>query len=122
MASGAGAASIACVELLLSMGVRKENVRMLDRNGVIYKGRKEGMNPWKEKFAVDTEDRTLSDAIKDADLFLGLSGPGVMDAEMVKSMARDPLILAMSNPIPEIMPEEARKARPDAILATGRSD
>nr|WP_237132055.1 NADP-dependent malic enzyme [Pseudohongiella sp. O18] len=122
VASGAGAASIACVELLLSMGVRKDNVRMLDRNGVIYKGRQEGMNPWKEKFAVDTEDRTLSDAIKDADLFLGLSGPGVMDAEMVKSMARDPLILAMSNPIPEIMPEEARKARPDAILATGRSD
>lgn len=122
VASGAGAASIACVELLLSMGVKKENVRMLDRNGVIYKGREVGMNPWKEKFAVETGDRTIDDAIVDADLFLGLSGPGVLNAEMVKTMARDPLILAMSNPIPEIMPEDAKAARPDAILATGRSD
>lgn len=80
------------------------------------------MNPWKETFAVDTEDRTLADAIVDADLFLGLSGPGVLTGDMVKKMARDPLILALSNPIPEIMPEEARAARPDCILATGRSD
>lgn len=122
VASGAGAASIACVELLISMGVKKENVRMLDRNGVIYQGRQQGMNPWKEQFAVDTPDRTIEDAIVDADLFLGLSGPGVLNGAMVKTMARDPLILAMSNPIPEIMPEEARAARPDAILATGRSD
>lgn len=120
--SGAGAASIACVELLIGMGVRLENVRMIDRNGVIHKGREAGMNPWKETFAVDTEDRTLSDAIVDADLFLGLSGPGVLTGDMVKKMARDPLILALSNPIPEIMPEEARAARPDCILATGRSD
>ncbi len=120
--SGAGAASIACVELLMTMGVRLDNVRMLDRNGVIYKGRREGMNLWKEKFAVETSDRTLDDAIVDADLFLGLSGPGVMTGAMVKKMARDPLILAMSNPVPEIMPEDARAARPDAILATGRSD
>jgi malate dehydrogenase (oxaloacetate-decarboxylating)(NADP+) len=120
--SGAGAASIACVDLLVTMGLRKENVRMLDRNGVIYAGRQENMNPWKEAYAVDTADRTIDDAIEGADLFLGLSGPGVLNGEMIKKMARDPLILAMSNPIPEIMPEEARAARPDAILATGRSD
>jgi len=122
VAAGAGAASIACVELLISMGVKLENVRMLDRNGVIYKGRKEGMNEWKEKFAVETDERTIDDVMQDADLFLGLSGPGVLTGEHVKKMARDPLIMAMSNPIPEIMPEEARAARPDAILATGRSD
>src|SRR5690606_17805046 len=120
--SGAGAASIACVDLLVSMGLRKENVRMIDRNGVIYKGRTEGMNPWKEAYAVETTDRTIEDAIVDADLFMGLSGPGVLNGDMVKKMARDPLILAMSNPTPEIMPEEAKAARPDAILATGRSD
>src|SRR5690554_687095 len=85
--SGAGAASIACVELLIGMGVRLENVRMIDRSGVIYKGREAGMNPWKETFAVDTEDRTLADAIVDADLFLGLSGPGVLTGDMVKKMA-----------------------------------
>ncbi|MGM0631956.1 MAG: NADP-dependent malic enzyme [Pseudomonadota bacterium] len=120
--SGAGAASIACVELLMSMGVQRDNVRMLDRRGVIHSGREEGMNPWKEKFAVDTDQRTMDDVIEGADLFLGLSGPGVLNAEQVKRMARDPLILAMSNPVPEIMPEEALAARPDAILATGRSD
>ena len=122
VAAGAGAASIACVELLISMGLRKENVRMLDRKGVIYAGRKEGMNPWKENFAVETSDRTIADAIEGADVFLGLSGPRVLNGELVKKMARDPLILAMSNPVPEIMPEEALAARPDAILATGRSD
>ena len=120
--SGAGAASIACVDLLVSMGLRKENVRMLDRNGVIYAGREKGMNPWKQAYAVETTDRTIEDAIVDADLFMGLSGPGLLNGDMVKKMARDPLILAMSNPIPEIMPEEAKAARPDAILATGRSD
>ena len=122
VASGAGAASIACVDLLCVMGLKRENVRMIDRNGVIYAGRGEGMNPWKEKYAVETDDRTLDDAIVDADLFLGLSGPNVLNGDMVKKMARDPLILAMSNPVPEIMPEEAKAARPDAILATGRSD
>ncbi len=120
--SGAGAASIACVELLMSMGLRLENLRMLDRQGVIHRGRQEGMNRWKEKFAVETTDRTLEDAIRDADLFMGLSGPGVLTGAMVSTMARDPLILAMSNPTPEIMPEEAQAARPDAIIATGRSD
>lgn len=120
--TGAGAASIACVDLLVSMGLKKANVRMIDRNGVIYKGREAGMNPWKENYAVETEDRTLDDAIVDADLFLGLSGPGILKDHMVKKMADKPLILAMSNPTPEIMPEVAKAARPDAILATGRSD
>lgn len=120
--SGAGAASIACVDLLVSMGLDKNNVRMLDRTGVIYAGRTEGMNKYKQAYAVETNDRTIDDAITDADLFMGLSGPGVLNGELVKKMARDPLILAMSNPTPEIMPEEALAARPDAILATGRSD
>jgi malate dehydrogenase (oxaloacetate-decarboxylating)(NADP+) len=120
--SGSGAASIACIELLMTMGLRLENVRMLDRVGVIYRGREEGMNEWKAKFAVETDDRTLDDAIADADIFLGLSGPGVLNQDMCRKMARDPLILAMANPTPEIMPEEAREARPDAIIATGRSD
>ncbi len=120
--TGAGAASIACVNLLVTMGLRKENVRMIDRNGVIYKGRVVGMNPWKEDYAVETSDRTLDDAIVNADLFLGLSGPGILKADMVKKMAPNPLILAMSNPTPEIMPELAKAARPDAIIATGRSD
>jgi malate dehydrogenase (oxaloacetate-decarboxylating)(NADP+) len=120
--SGAGAASIACVDLLVSMGLQKKNVRMIDRTGVIYAGRKDGMNPWKEDYAVETSDRTIDDAIEGADLFMGLSGPGVLNGELVKKMGPKPIILAMSNPIPEIMPEEAMAARPDAILATGRSD
>mgnify|MGYP000436020324 CR=1 FL=1 len=120
--SGAGAASIACVDLLVSMGLKKQNVRMIDRNGVIYAGRKEGMNPWKEDYAIETSDRTIEDAIDGADLFMGLSGPGVLNGELVKKMGPKPIILAMSNPIPEIMPEEAMAARPDAIIATGRSD
>ncbi|MDG0968595.1 MAG: NADP-dependent malic enzyme [Porticoccaceae bacterium] len=120
--SGAGAASIACVDLLVSMGLQKTNVRMIDRTGVIYKGRTKGMNPWKEDYAIDTEDRTIEDAIQDADLFMGLSGPGVLNGDLLKKMGKKPIILAMSNPIPEIMPEDAMAARPDAILATGRSD
>jgi len=120
--SGAGAASIACVDLLVSMGLQKKNVRMIDRTGVIYAGRKDGMNPWKQGYAVETSDRTIEDAIEGADLFMGLSGPGVLNGELVKKMGPKPIILAMSNPIPEIMPEEAMAARPDAILATGRSD
>ena len=120
--TGAGAASIACVDLLVSMGLNRDNVRMIDRTGVIYAGRQEGMNPWKEKYAIETTDRTLDDAITDSDLFMGLSGPGILTGEMVKKMADKPIILAMSNPVPEIMPEEAKAARPDAIIATGRSD
>jgi malate dehydrogenase (oxaloacetate-decarboxylating)(NADP+) len=95
---------------------------MIDRTGVIYAGRKEGMNPWKEDYAVETSDRTIDDAIEGADLFMGLSGPGVLNGDLLKKMGEKPIILAMSNPIPEIMPEEAMAARPDAILATGRSD
>ena len=120
--SGAGAASIACLDLLVSMGLPRENISLVDRTGVIYKGRESGMNPWKEKYAQQTEARTLAEAMVDADLFMGLSGPGLLTQDMVKSMAKDPLILAMSNPTPEIMPEEALAVRPDAIVATGRSD
>jgi len=120
--SGAGAASIACVDLLVNMGLQKNNVRMIDRSGVIYQGRTEGMNPWKQGYAIETDDRTLDDAIIGADLFMGLSGPGVLTGEMLKKMGEKPIVLAMSNPVPEIMPEEAMAARPDAILATGRSD
>ncbi len=120
--SGSGAASIACVDLLVSMGLQKQHITLIDRSGVIYEGRKEGMNPWKQKYARDTRCRTLADAIEGADLFMGLSGPGVLTPEMVQTMADKPLILAMANPTPEIMPEDALAVRPDAILATGRSD
>jgi malate dehydrogenase (oxaloacetate-decarboxylating)(NADP+) len=120
--SGAGAASIACVDLLVTMGLRKENTFLTDSRGVIYDGRGAGMNEWKEKYAQKTDARTLDDVIADADIFMGLSGPGVLTQEMVKKMAPRPLILAMSNPVPEIMPELAKEVRPDAILATGRSD
>lgn len=120
--SGAGAASIACVDLLVSMGLCKENTYLSDSRGVIYSGREEGMNPWKERYAQETDARTLGDVIIGADIFMGLSGPGVLSEEHVKVMADQPLILAMSNPVPEIMPELAKQVRPDAILATGRSD
>lgn len=122
VATGAGAACIACVNLLLSMGLRLENVRMTDLEGVIHAGRTAGMNPWKSRFAIETDDRRLEDALVGADIFLGLSASGVLSGEMIRVMARDPLILAMANPVPEIMPEEAMSARPDAIIATGRSD
>ena len=122
VASGAGAASIACLDLLVSMGLPRGNVTMVDSRGVIFKGREAGMNPWKEAYALATDARTLADAMVDADLFMGLSGPGVLKPDMVKTMAKDPLILAMSNPTPEIMPEDAMAVRPDAIMATGRSD
>ncbi len=120
--SGSGAASIACVDLLVTMGLDPDKVTLVDRSGVVYQGRTEGMNPWKQKYARDTALRTLDDAMDGADIFMGLSGPGVLKAESVKKMTRQPLILAMANPVPEIMPEEALAVRPDAILATGRSD
>eukprot|EP00903_Cladosiphon_okamuranus_P004308 g4306.t1 len=120
--SGSGAASIACTELLIDMGLKRENVLMIDRSGVIYKGREQGMNEWKERFANETNARTLGDAMEGADIFLGLSAGGLVSAEMVKKMADKPLILAMANPTPEILPELAKEARPDAIIATGRSD
>ena len=122
VASGSGAASIACVELLISMGLSKDNLLLVDSSGVVYESRENNMNPWKAKFAANTDSRTLAEAMIDSDIFLGLSGPGVLKPEMVTTMARDPLILAMANPTPEILPEEAKAVRPDAILATGRSD
>ena len=120
--SGAGASAMACVNLLVALGLPKKNITLTDRNGVVYKGRNEAMDPEKAQFAAETKHRTLRDAIKGADVFLGLSGPRVMDQDMVKSMAKAPLIMALANPTPEIMPEEARAARADAIVCTGRSD
>jgi malate dehydrogenase (oxaloacetate-decarboxylating)(NADP+) len=119
--NGAGAAAIACTELVKAMGVKADHVTMCDRKGVIYKGRTD-LDQWKSAHAVDTAARTLADAIKGADVFLGLSAAGTLKPEMVKSMAKEPIIFAMANPDPEIWPPEAMEARPDAIVATGRSD
>jgi malate dehydrogenase (oxaloacetate-decarboxylating)(NADP+) len=120
--SGAGAAGIACAKFYLTLGVKRENLILVDTKGVVYKGRTAGMNPYKEFFAIDTKARTLADAMKDADVFAGVSVKGVLTKEMVKTMARDPIIFAMANPDPEIMPEDAFDARKDLIMATGRSD
>lgn len=120
--TGAGAAGIACLKMLVSLGMKKENIIAVDRSGVIYRNRREEITPHKKAFASNTKLRTLAEVMKDADVFLGLSGPGVVKQEMVRSMADRPLILALSNPIPEILPEEIRSVRPDAIIATGRSD
>ncbi|MFN5351393.1 MAG: NADP-dependent malic enzyme [Alphaproteobacteria bacterium] len=117
---GAGAAGIACIDLIKEVGVK--HALLVDRVGVIYKGRKESMNQWKEKFAYDTKDRTLEDAIRGADVFMGLSEKGAITKAMVKTMAKNPLIFAMANPDPEITPEEVKEVRDDAIIATGRSD
>ena len=118
--NGAGAAAIACTSLLRLMGVK--NITMCDSKGVIYKGRAAGMNPYKEQFAAETDARTLADAVKGADVFLGLSVKGALTGEMVKTMAGSPMIFALANPNPEITPDEAFAAAPDAIVATGRSD
>jgi len=120
--NGAGAASIACTELVKAMGVPHENVIMCDSKGVIYQGRKEGMNQWKSAHAITTKHRTLKQALVGADIFLGLSVKGAVSKDMVKSMADKPIIFAMANPDPEIMPEDVAEARDDAIVATGRSD
>ena len=120
--SGAGASAIASGEFCVQLGVAREHVLMLDSRGVIYAGREEHLNEYKVRFANYTDARTLDDAIVGADVFLGLSAPGVLTADMVKKMARDPIILAMANPDPEIMPEDALAVRPDAIVGTGRSD
>ncbi|MCH8288361.1 MAG: NADP-dependent malic enzyme [Candidatus Marinimicrobia bacterium] len=120
--SGAGAAATACAWHYINLGVNKKNIRMIDRQGVIYKGRKKGMNEYKSEFAVETDERTLSDAMKNADVFCGLSVKGILTKKMVKSMAKNPIIFAMANPDPEITYEDAIEARPDAIVATGRSD
>jgi malate dehydrogenase (oxaloacetate-decarboxylating)(NADP+) len=119
--SGAGAAAIACLDLLVALGLRRDNVLVSDSSGVVYKGRPR-MDADKERYAQDTRLRTLAEIMVDADVFLGLSGPGVVSPEMVKTMAPAPLILALANPEPEIRPELAKQARPDCIIGTGRSD
>jgi malate dehydrogenase (oxaloacetate-decarboxylating)(NADP+) len=120
--NGAGAASIACTELIKALGVPNDNVTMCDSKGVIFVGRTEGMNQWKSAHAVNTDARTLQEAMKGADVFLGLSVKGAVTAQMVMDMAPKPIIFAMANPDPEITPPDAMAARPDAIVATGRSD
>jgi malate dehydrogenase (oxaloacetate-decarboxylating)(NADP+) len=120
--SGAGAAAMACLRLYIRMGLRKENVLLADSKGVIYKGRTVDMTPYKEEFAAETDRRTLADALAGADVLVGLSIGGVVTQDMVRSMANDPIVFAMANPDPEIGYEEATAARPDVIMATGRSD
>jgi malate dehydrogenase (oxaloacetate-decarboxylating)(NADP+) len=120
--SGAGAAAMACAKLFWKLGVKKENLLMCDSKGVIYEGRSNGMNTYKEDFAVKTDAKTLADAMKDSDAFIGCSAKGVLTQDMVKTMAKNPIIFAMANPEPEIMPHEVHEVRDDAIMATGRSD
>lgn len=120
--SGAGAAALACLDLIVDLGFPIENIFVTDLAGVVYKGRKELMDPDKERFAQETDARTLAEVIPDADIFLGLSAGGVLKADMVKTMAAKPLILALANPTPEILPEEVKAVRNDAVIATGRSD
>jgi malate dehydrogenase (oxaloacetate-decarboxylating)(NADP+) len=120
--NGAGASGIACAEHYICMGVKRENITMVDTKGVVYKGRKEGMNPYKERFAKETSARTLADAVKGADCLLGLSKKGAFTPEMIASLAPRPVVFAMANPDPEITYEEARAVRDDIIMATGRSD
>jgi malate dehydrogenase (oxaloacetate-decarboxylating)(NADP+) len=120
--SGAGAAAIACLDLLVALGLKREHVIVCDTKGVIYAGRERNMEPNKARYARETSARTLEDAIRGTDIFLGLSGPNTVSPGMAKAMASDPLILALANPEPEIMPEIAKAARSDAIIATGRSD
>ncbi len=119
---GAGAAGIACAKFYLLLGVRREHLTMVDTKGVIYQGRKEGMNPYKEFFARETSARSLADAVRGADVFAGVSAKGMLTPEMVKTMAKNPVIFAMANPDPEITPEEVLSVRTDAIMCTGRSD
>jgi malate dehydrogenase (oxaloacetate-decarboxylating)(NADP+) len=120
--NGAGAAGVACANLAISLGAQQKNVMMCDTKGVIYKGRTEGMNVYKERLAVESELRTLEEAMKGADVFIGVSAKGAVTPQMVREMAKDPIIMAMANPDPEITPEEASSVRSDVIMATGRSD
>lgn len=122
VASGAGAAALACLNQLVSAGLPLKNIIVTDRVGVIYQGRKEDMNQWKAIYASETEARTLSESLVNADVFLGLSAPDVLKPEMLMAMAKQPIILALANPTPEILPEIAKQARPDALICTGRSD
>jgi len=120
--SGAGAAALACLNQLVSAGLRKENIIVTDRDGVVYEGREQGMDQWKGVYASDTRVRTLQEALVKADIFLGLSAPNVVKPEMLVKMAKKPMILALANPVPEILPELVREVRPDALICTGRSD
>jgi malate dehydrogenase (oxaloacetate-decarboxylating)(NADP+) len=122
VSTGGGAAGIACLEMLVKLGVRRENVWLCDLDGLVYNGRTTQMTPQKEAFAQGTSPATLADVMKGADLFLGLSGPGVVTQDMVKTMAERPIIFALANPTPEILPDLVREVAPDAIIATGRSD
>lgn len=122
VATGGGAASLACLDLLVTLGLKKENITVIDIEGVVYVGREKDMNEYKDRYARDTDERTLDDAIDGADVFLGLSAPGILKPAMVKKMADKPFILALANPTPEITPEECKEVRPDAVIATGRSD
>ena len=122
VSTGGGAAGIACLDMLLKLGVKRENVWLCDIHGLVYKGRHEDMTAQKAAYAQETDLRTLNDVIDGADLFLGLSGPGVLTADMVAKMADRPIIFALANPTPEILPDDARAVKPDAIIATGRSD
>ncbi len=122
VSTGGGAAGIACLNMLMKLGVKRENIWLCDLHGLVYEGRTEDMNPMKAAFAQKTDLRTLEDVIDGADLFLGLSGPNVLKPDHVAQMAKRPIIFALANPTPEIMPDEARKVAPDAIIATGRSD
>jgi len=122
VSTGGGAAGIACLNMLLKLGVKRENVWLCDIHGLVYEGREIDMNPIKSEYAQKSDLRTLADVIPDADLFLGLSGPGVLSPEMVQKMTPQPIIFALANPTPEIMPDLARAVAPDAIIATGRSD
>ncbi|MEK6210178.1 MAG: NADP-dependent malic enzyme [Pseudomonadota bacterium] len=120
--SGAGASAIACLDLLVKLGLKRENIIVCDSKGVIYEGRDTSMEPNKARYARKTDARKLADAMPGADIFLGLSGPGAMKQEWIKTMADKPLVLALANPTPEILPEEVKAVRPDAVIATGRSD
>ena len=120
--NGAGASAIACAEFFIALGAKRENMIMCDSRGVIYKGRNAGLNPQKERFLVETDKRTIGDALVGADVFVGLSNGGAINQENVKSMAKNPIIFAMANPDPEILPADAKEARDDVITATGRSD
>ena len=119
--NGAGASAMACTNLIINTGVKKENITMIDTKGVIFKGR-DNINEWKSIYAIETKNRTLDDAIKDADVFLGLSSKGILTKNMVKKMSKNPIIFACANPDPEILPEDVEAVRKDAIVATGRSD
>ncbi|HWH48334.1 MAG TPA: NADP-dependent malic enzyme [Burkholderiales bacterium] len=120
--SGAGASAIACLDLLVKLGLKRENIIVCDSKGVIYEGRDKSMEPNKARYARKIDARKLADAMPGADIFLGLSGPGAMRKEWIKTMAEKPLVLALANPTPEILPEEVKAVRPDAVIATGRSD